>query len=864
MQSHTAYKKSTLLHEARAIVFAIFGATIFALVALEQAPDTAAHDSIVTTLRTIDLERSSLQQDVLKARYGQLLNYDPIVSSFEGLHEAVGRLRILLPQIGADADGLNRSLDELAASIDANEALVEQFKSRNASLQNSLAVFDGLLADLPDPGIDSRVASWSKFSDLTTRFLMKPDGQIGQNLMVELSKAAAQNPGERAVLDNLNALTRSALADLRFVDQLVSAIQAGDIERSGRKLQQQFLDAYGRANASADFRRMAVGFISILLWGYVAVLSYRLRVKTRLLRRRLDFESFLRTTQHEFDDAVSREEVCATAVRALSAFTNFFAADGFALELIEPRTGVTVEHVESKQPPPPLLPEIKADFLNKLGSSSEEAAPGRSLFVDLSNRRESISTPKWMTVAVAGGVRTPLGRVGILQLSFDRSRLKLNEDEVSLLCSGLFALFQATLQHSRRHEREDLEKRLKHAERLKAVGTLAGGIAHEFNNILGAILGYGEMAMQRADGAGPVTPYVKQMVSTARRAERIVNQILTLSRNREQEREPFNLADAVADALPLIAASLPNLQVRTALSAEGAVMLGHPVELQQIIMNLCKNAWEASSGNAHVEIEVKTVEVDSVMSLSLGLLQPGKYLCLSIADNGKGIAPEVLPHIFDPFFTTREQSGGSGLGLTAVHGLVTGLSGRINVTSDIGKGACFDLYFPHSNLTPVPLSQFFDVTQVPLGNGQRIVLLEHDVGSLAMSEERVAALGYEPVGFSDIHRMKDWLAEETADLIIIDALSVPPHYSARDIENIVRSTTFIVIPDREHRASLQQASLPNTTWLQKPLSSKALADVIAEHLRRQVERGARPLLPILPATTSKNSPVAFRAGSHRG
>lgn len=860
---HAAYKKSTLLHEAWAFVLAIFGAVIFALVALEQAPNTAAHDSIVTTLRIIDLENANLQQDVIKARSGQLLNYDPIVSSFEGLHEAVARLRILLPRIGTDTDLLNRSLSELAASIDANEARIEQFKSRNASLQNSLTVFDGLLAQVPGNDIDT--APWSKFSNLMTRFLMKPDWQIGQNLMVELSQASARNPGERAVLDNLNTHTRSALADLRFVDQLISTIQAGDIERNARKLQQQFLDANGRANASANSRRVAVGIISILLWGYVAVLSYRLRIKTRLLRLRLDFESFLRTTQREFDDAVSREDVCNTAVRALYAFTNFFDADGFALELIEPRTGVTVEHLQSKQPPLPLLPEVKADFLNKVGSDSDEAASIRSYFVDLSNRRESVPTPKWMTVAVVAGVRTPLGRVGILHLTFDRPRLKLNEDEVALLCNGLFALFQATLQHSRRHEREDLEKRLKHAERLKAVGTLAGGIAHEFNNILGAILGYGEMAMQQAGGAGSVTPYVKQMVATARRAERIVNQILTLSRNREQEREPFNLADAVADALPLIAASLPYLQVRTALSAEGAVMLGHPVELQQIIMNLCKNAWEASSGNARVEIEVKTVEVADVMSLSLGLLQPGKYLCLRIADDGKGIAPEVLPHIFDPFFTTREQTGGSGLGLTAVHGLVTGLSGRINVTSDIGKGACFDLYFPHSNLTPVPLSQFFEVAQVPLGNGERIVLLEHDVGSLAMSEEKVAALGYEPVGFSDIHRMKDWLAEETADLIVIDALSVPPHYSAGDIENIVHGTTFIVIPDRERRATLQQERLPNTILLQKPLSSKALADAIAKNLRRrQAERGTRPVLPILPGTASKNSAVALRTGSHRG
>lgn len=374
------------------------------------------------------------------------------------------------------------------------------------------------------------------------------------------------------------------------------------------------------------------------------------------------------------------------------------------------------------------------------------------------------------------------------------------------------------------------------------MGTLAGGIADEFNNILGAILGYGELALQRANEAGEVDHYLNEIMTTAKRAEYIVSQILTLSRSREQERRPFNLVEAIADALPLLSASLPGLTVNATLpSDDNAVMLGHPVEIQQVVMNICKNAWEASTGNARVDIEVKAFATERVRSLSLGLLQPDKYLCIRIADNGEGIAPDVLPHIFEPFFTTKDNVGGTGLGLAAVHGLVTTLDGRINVTSNLGKGTCFEIYFPQSTLDPIPVAQFFNVPKVTMGDGQLIALLESDSRDLAMHEEKIAALGYEPVGFLDIDQMENWLAERSPDLIIIDGKSVPTRYSSRDIEVMARSAPIILMSHLEQSGALNAVFASHVTRLRKPLSSKALADAISGQLYRPGKERERRL-----------------------
>lgn len=324
-----------------------------------------------------------------------------------------------------------------------------------------------------------------------------------------------------------------------------------------------------------------------------------------------------------------------------------------------------------------------------------------------------------------------------------------------------------------------------------------------------------------------------RLLSTARRAEYIVNQILTLSRNREQERRPINLVEAIKDALPLISASLPLLEVNARLEPdEDCKLLGHPTELQQVVMNLCKNAAEASRGEIRVDINVDVVVINNVQSLSLGLLQLGKYVRVRITDNGTGISPDALPHIFEPFFTTKAATGGTGLGLSAVHGLVTAMDGRINVESDYTKGTSFEVYFPHSALSPTPISKFFERRKVTLGSGQLIALLKPHASDLAMHEEKIAALGYEPVGFLKIGPMEDWLSIQTPDLIIIDIRCLSSSHTACDIAAMARGTPVILISNAGNENMLNDAIALRFSVLREPLSTSALAKGIREALQK--------------------------------
>nr|CAD6437912.1 two-component sensor histidine kinase [Rhizobium sp. Q54] len=591
----------------------------------------------------------------------------------------------------------------------------------------------------------------------------------------------------------------------------------------------------------------ALALLALMLCAYASWLTLIQMRQARAVGRLLESQSLLASFARAFDEAQTRGEFALVATGVLADYARYFGANSLRVEIVEPRTGVTVDEFVAPCFPPAIVPEVKAHFLkqNPTGHRSEpENAPR---FLDLSTEGAH-----WFggrrTQAVAAAITTPLGRIAILLMTFAKPRRAFRSDEVDLLCSSLSGLVQTAADHCKRKNREDLERRLNHAERVQAVGTLAGGVAHEFNNILGALLGYGEMALQLAQDGKQVEHYLHEMMSTARRAELIVSQILTLSRSREQKRLPLNLIEAVHDALPLISASFPELQVTAPLLPDDSCkILGHPMDLQQVLMNLCKNALEASSGSVKVDINVDVVLTGSVKSLSLGLLQPGNYVRLRVEDNGRGIPPDTLPRIFEPFFTTKAALGGTGLGLAAVHGLVTAMGGRIDVASERGRGTLFEIYFPHCSMPSTPINQFFVSPRLARGSGELIATLKAPRGDHAMHEERLAALGYEPVSLTDYAALETWLETQAADLIMIDAAAVPAGVSARDIEAMVRGTPVIVTSSFGEEVAGRSAIATHFTNLREPISTRALADAIQTSIQGKLEQHPSTVLQRAPA-----------------
>ena len=296
-------------------------------------------------------------------------------------------------------------------------------------------------------------------------------------------------------------------------------------------------------------------------------------------------------------------------------------------------------------------------------------------------------------------------------------------------------------------EKERLEIQLRQAQKLEAMGTLAGGIAHDFNNILGAILGYGELAQKAAAEGSVVRRYVDNVMHAGGRAKALVERILAFSRSGMGEGAPINVQAVIEETLELIAASLPRgVRLAKRLDAGDAAIIGDATQLHQVAMNLCTNALQAMHDGGVLEVVLDRADVAQGRRLSHGNLARGTYVRLGVSDTGSGIPPQVLERMFDPFFTTKGVGQGTGLGLSLVHGIVADLGGAIEVRTTVGRGTTFTIWLPISGEATVPSAEV--ARDLPRGHGQTVMIVDDEKPLVALAEEMLAELGYEPIGFS--------------------------------------------------------------------------------------------------------------------
>jgi PAS domain S-box-containing protein len=296
-------------------------------------------------------------------------------------------------------------------------------------------------------------------------------------------------------------------------------------------------------------------------------------------------------------------------------------------------------------------------------------------------------------------------------------------------------------------EKERLEIQLRQSQKMEAMGTLAGGIAHDFNNILGAILGYGELAQRAAPEEGVVRRYLEHVMHAGGRAKALVERILAFSRSGVGERGPINVQAVIGETLELLAASLtPGVRLDKRLQAGDAAIVGDATQLHQVAMNLCTNALQTMEHGGVLEVTLERADVAQTRSLSHGSLTAGAYVRLRVSDTGMGIPPQVLERMFDPFFTTKGVGEGTGLGLSLVHGIVADLGGAIDIQTAIGRGTTFTIWLPISGEAAAPTDEID--AELPRGEGQAVMIVDDEKALVALVEETLAKLGYEPIGFS--------------------------------------------------------------------------------------------------------------------
>lgn len=289
-------------------------------------------------------------------------------------------------------------------------------------------------------------------------------------------------------------------------------------------------------------------------------------------------------------------------------------------------------------------------------------------------------------------------------------------------------------------EKDDLESRLQQAQKMEAIGTLAGGIAHDFNNILGAVLGYAELAREASDDGSLIALDLDKVLESGNRAKDLVKQILAFSRQGGAERVALQPMLMIKEVLKILRASLPaTIAIREHMEPNAGLVYADPTQIHQIIMNLCTNAFhamEASGGVLDISVKSTFLGIDDLVHESD--VEAGEFVQISVADTGSGIEVGVREKIFNPYFTTKEIGKGTGMGLSIVHGIVKSYGGFIALSSVPGEGTVFHVFLP-------AVEKEFPVCEereaAPLGT-ERILFVDDEQLLAEMGKDMLERLGY--------------------------------------------------------------------------------------------------------------------------
>ena len=319
-------------------------------------------------------------------------------------------------------------------------------------------------------------------------------------------------------------------------------------------------------------------------------------------------------------------------------------------------------------------------------------------------------------------------------------------------------------------ERKQLEQRLRHSEKMKAIGQLAGGVAHDFNNQLTGVSGYTDLLSDRLNGDETAARYVEQIQVAVRRAASLTQQLLTFARQENQISEVVDLNAIAKEAIGILERSIDKkIAIVRNLDARHATVVGDASRLQSAILNLALNARDALPRGGQLWITSETVELDAAFMARQTLpVEAGRYVMLEVGDDGEGMSREVLDRLYEPFFTTKEKGHGTGLGLSAVYGAVKSHRGTIDLRSEVGKGTVVRLYLPlHEGASKeAPESP----PPATLPRGLRVMVVEDEEPLRTMLALILRNLGCEVVTFENGARAADYYATRSSnvDLVILD------------------------------------------------------------------------------------------------
>jgi PAS domain S-box-containing protein len=404
----------------------------------------------------------------------------------------------------------------------------------------------------------------------------------------------------------------------------------------------------------------------------------------------------------------------------------------------------------------------------------------------------------------------------------------------SITYGGKKAVLGNTMDITERYQMEGL---LRQAQKMESIGTLAGGIAHDFNNILGAILGYTEMALANQRMDDRQRHYLEQVFRAAERARDLVKQILTFSRQKEQEKKPVLIAPIIKEGIKLLRSSLPTtIKITQSIKDTSLMVLADPTQIHQVVMNLCTNASHAMRERGGVlDIQLVRERIEHFGTPHPLNLAAGDYAKVTVSDTGHGIDATIMDRIFDPFFTTKGPGEGTGLGLSVVYGIVSDHGGGIGVSSERGRGTTITVYFPLIE-TEEPIKE--PVPEAIPESSESILFIDDEATLAELGSMLLSSLGYDvTTRTSSIEALEAFRAGPYGfDLVIAD-MTMPNMRGddlARELLKVRPDIPIILCTGFSEMISEEKAkNLGIRQLIMKPVSKKDLAQAIRDVLDTQ-------------------------------
>ncbi|BHH86172.1 hypothetical protein LA52FAK_44610 [Desulforhopalus sp. 52FAK] len=380
--------------------------------------------------------------------------------------------------------------------------------------------------------------------------------------------------------------------------------------------------------------------------------------------------------------------------------------------------------------------------------------------------------------------------------------------------------------------REKLEVQLEQAKRLEAIGTLAGGVAHDFNNMLGGIIGAAELLSTRLSNDAKAERYYRIIIESAGRAADLTEQLLTFSRTGPKTSTPIDVHEVINATLVLARNTIDKrIELKTTFTDEESTIIGDSSQLQNVFLNLCINSAHSMPEGGQITICSKVLELDEIYcTLSSFALEPGQYLEIEVRDSGKGIDPQYLPMIFDPFFTTKKQGEGTGLGLASVYGTIQQHNGAISVYSEVNVGTAFHLLLPLTSVDAVPIQ----TTQVLTKGSGRILVVDDEEVMRITAKAVLEDLGYEVILAKNGQQAVDTFKHQKGiDLVLLDMVMPVMNgrdcfYKLQEINPQVRVVLSSGFTREEDLKEMRQSGLKG--FIRKPYRSVNLSQVIHDVL----------------------------------